>query len=84
MKAGRLPDRRGGRLGDRTFAVLFGAAYLTLLIHMPGRASLAEATPILAAGGLYVLIGTAGFARLGRGRLAPALLYLGVQLTLGG
>ena len=45
MNAETLPARRGGRFGDRTFAVLFGAAYLALLIHMPGRASLAEAMP---------------------------------------
>ena len=83
MNAGTLPARRGGRFGDRTFAVLFGAAYLALLINLPDQCCPLPMLLVFAVGTLYALIGTLGFALVERSRLAVALVYFAVQLLLG-
>ena len=83
MNEGRLPNRHGSRFGDRTFAVLFGAAYLALLINLPGQCCPRQMLLVFAVGTIYALIGTLGFALVERGPLARALLYFAVQLLLG-
>src|SRR3712207_2955907 len=83
MKAGKLADRRDGRFGDRTFAVLFGAAYLALLINLPGQCCRLQMLLVFAVGTLYALTGTVGFALVARGPLAVALLSFAVHLVLG-
>jgi signal transduction histidine kinase len=79
-----VPGTRLGPVGDRTFALLFLAAYGALLVHLPGSDPPSPPLLTTAAGGLYVLIGTVGFARVEQlATLAPALAYFAVQLLLG-
>ena len=73
-----------GGIGDRTFTLLFGAAYLALLVGLIGKAELRRAAAVAATGAAYVAIGTRGFAWVERrGRLGLAVAYFAAQLGLG-
>lgn len=69
---------------ERTFAVLFGATYLLLLVGAPAGAGPWEVAAALGLGLLYVLIGILGFTRVARAGTPRALArYFAVQVPLG-
>lgn len=78
------PGPRFGPFGDRTFALLFVAAYAALLAPLMGSCGSCRVVPTAASGAFYLLVGTLGFALVERtGRLLPALAYFALQLALG-
>ncbi len=84
MTSHPIPGPRLGPFGDRTFAVLFAAAYVALLAPLLVDRPLSLALATTAAGAAYVLVGTLGFAHVERRpRAALAAGYFGLQLALG-
>lgn len=75
---------RLGPFGDRTFALLFAAAYAALLVQLPGNFPPATTAATTLVGGLFALSGTLGFAAVERrGTLPTAVVYFALQLALG-